>query len=225
MGRKWMRRLFFAWFILVLVLLAGCGRDGVPGSSYLGVWMEYSDADEIYYMSCSALPNPYSYGLTWDGTPTTSTVYYQAEGTWDYQYQLRWYDTYYTLYRYSAIWSGTMTISEEPGTDGGFPLRDGKDGVDRYYDWLLGWYGSTISYDTTQSASFAAPAQSGVQPFGMEAPAKSLEGTLQPPDPALYDIGPTRVITKSDGVHRITVTEYPYFPKGTTPALPKSSAQ
>jgi hypothetical protein len=222
MGRKSMRSLFFAWFILVLMLLAGCGRDGIPGTSYLGVWMEYSQADEIYYMSCAALPNPYSYGWTWYGTPTTSTVYYQAEGTWDYQYQLRWYDT---SYHYSAIWSGSMTISEEPGTDGGFPFRDGKDGVDRYYDWLLAWDGSTIAYAQTQSAHSAPSPRKGVQLSVMEASNKALEGVPQPPDPALYDIGPTRVITKSDGVHRITVTEYPCFPKGTTPALPKSSAQ
>jgi hypothetical protein len=220
MGRKWIRGLFFAWFILALVLLAGCGKDGIPGNSYLGVWMEYSVADEIYYMSCSALPTSFTYGLTWYGTPQTDTVYYKRVGTWDYRYQLRWYDT---SYHYSVIWYGSLTISKDPGEEGGFLCMDGEDGVDRYYDWVLGWNGSTISYDKTQSAYLAAPALNGVQLSVMEAPNKSLEGTPQPPDPALYDIGPTRVVTKSDGVYHITITEYPCSLKGTTPALPKSS--
>jgi hypothetical protein len=224
MGHKWIRGVHVALFVAVLVMLASCGKDGTPGTSSLGVWVNYDEADDIYAMSCSALPGYYHYGLVSGGYAITGNTYYpEPEGSWGFAYQLHWY-SYYTGNHYSNIYTGTISIKVDPGTKGGFPFKDGVNGAVRKYNWLLGWSGSTIAYDRTGNADLAAPAQNELQLSAIEMRNRSIEGTPFPLDPAKYDIGPTRTVTTSDGEYIITISEYPLTLKGTTPELPKNQA-
>ena len=42
-----------------------------------------------------------------------------------------------------------------------------------------------------------------------------------PPDPAVYDRGPEKTVAMDDGAYMITITEYPYWPKGQKPTFGK----
>jgi hypothetical protein len=225
MRSKWTRSIVVLLCVAVLALLSSCGKGGKDGTNYLGVWVEYSEADDIYYISCAALPSVFHYGLTWYGSPMSgygTTYYSETPGSFSYSYQLHWY-TYSSGNHYSTTWYGTKTIGPvNAGQPGGFPFKAGADGADIHYNWVLGWNGSTISHDSVVPAqlgqSVAAP-----QPVTEVANDVS-KGPPQPPDPALYEIGPTRTVSAIVGDYAITLTEYPYWPKGTTPALPKNLA-
>jgi hypothetical protein len=212
-------------FLGVLVIcgaiaLSACGVAGNPGASGLGVWVEYSESDEIYAISAPALPSAFSYGRMWYGSPTTSTTYYvQDVGTTSYWYQLRWYSAT-SGYHYSTTWYGTMTIEREPGMPGGL-LANGADGADRYYDWVLGWSGSTLTWGNSPralDARSAAPASRSVAPAGQ------IPTALPIGDPALFDIGPATVTTISDGLYRITLREYGCTPRGSPASGSKTAA-
>jgi hypothetical protein len=223
MGRKWKKSILIALCVAVVALLASCGMGGADGKIYLGVWVEYSQADGIYYMSCAALPSVFIYGMMWYGVPMSghgTTYYLQTPGSFTYSYQVYYYSS---GYYYSAIWSGLKTVGPaNPGATGGFPFKNGADGADLHYDWVLGWNGSTITHDNvlpSQPAQSAAP-----QPVTAAVAIDVSKGLQQPPDPALFEIGPTRTVSAIVGDYTITLTEYPCWPKGTTPSLPKNVA-
>jgi hypothetical protein len=221
MKRKLFWGLIPAMCIAVLVLMTSCGRDGRPGNAYLGVWVEYTQADQINYMACSFLPNPYYYGRASNGVPYTPPTYYgQYAGSYSFAYQVRYLDIY-SVWQYSGLHTGTLTISVEPGQAGGL-LTDGRDGADRYFDWVVGWYGSTINFDRAQSSNVVAPASGEMPVSVIQGTNPVLTASLQPPDPALYDIGPVREVSKSHGGYRFAIKEYTYSPKGSTVALPKT---
>jgi hypothetical protein len=206
MKRKLFWGLIPAMCIAVLVLLTGCGKDGKPGNAYLGVWVETSYAYDIDYIATNMLPTSYYYGATYNHVAYTSNSYYQQRpGTYYYEYRL------YRLSApvYSYIWSGYMTISVLPGTKADF-FTDGVDGADTYYDWVLDWTGSTVYYDQAHSVKAIEPARTKNQVPLVQGSRIMSDGTLQAPDPALYDVGPVHEVTKSNGKYLITIKEYPY---------------
>jgi hypothetical protein len=214
MKRKWLRGATLALFFGVLVLLTGCGKDGKPGNAYLGVWVETSYAYDINYIATSMLPTyGYYYGGTYNHVPFTSNTYYQQlPGRYYFEYQ---------LYRQTApiasaiIW-GYMTISVEPGTKADL-FTDGMDGADTVYDWVLDWYGSTVYNDQARNVKAVEPARTKNQVPLMQGSRTMSDGTLQPPDPALYERGPLHEVTKSNGKYRVTIQEYPYTLKSGVP--------
>lgn len=204
------------WYLCVLLaamlalVLVGCGKDGLPGNAYLGVWVDYSEADAIYYMYTSVLPGTFHYGLEEYGVALTSTTYYlETPGTFYYEYALD-YVLGSTEY-FSDYWYGYMTIAVNAGAKGGL-FTDGANGKDRYYDWILGWYGSTLSYDRASSASKAT---------GLAPVAYSQQKPIEL-DSTLYTAGPVRTITKTDGPYTITLTERPYTLKGSLVSASKA---
>jgi hypothetical protein len=224
MKRKLFWGLVPAMFIAVLVLMTGCGVDGQPGRAYIGLWVESLEADGIYGIALGNLPANPGYGYTYNGYLSYPTVYYQHQpGTWRFAYQLGYYDALSILH-VSQVWSGYLTIAVEPGSPGRL-LQDGENGKDRFYDLALGWYGLQIFYDRAQYKDYAASTQYKALSSSLKAPDTWAVQMQQPPDPALYDVGPVHEITKSDGHYRITITEYGYTLKGTTAPLSKSDAQ
>jgi hypothetical protein len=222
MGRKWKSVLCIAVLIAILALLSGCGKDGLPGNAYLGVWVDHVQADELWAISYAYLPPASSliYGFTNGLIPISYPAYYQQlAGTYYFQYQLRYWSVA-GAWVYSPIVWGYLTIQQEPGTPGSFPFIDGANGADSFYDWVLGWTSSDIYISSSQSAKAAA---AGGKASTAKITTASTQVTSTPPDPALYDIGPKHVVTKSDGVRRITITEYSYTPKGTV-AEPSKNA-
>ena len=100
-----------------MLLLLGCGSDGKPGDvfiaiNWIGLPMYYNDTNP-------SVPQTFYAGTYYPAVEGTFTFVYQA---WD-----------------GSNWSGSYTISADPGEDGGFfPWSDGEDGKDRYFTlWLL----------------------------------------------------------------------------------------
>jgi hypothetical protein len=217
-GMKKIRVLSGILIASLFLVLSSCvffaGDDGDPGLAYIGTWVNYTEADDIYEISTDALPTSFYYGLVnSSGTVIAPTTYYEvAPGSYDFSYQLHYYIN--PTHHYSPIISGSLTIAVNPGEPGKL-FTDGANGADRYYDWILGWATSVIAYGNTAAPkTTSAPAAQGLN----LQPAQNGKAL----DLSNYDVQGHSVETKNVGRFTITIDQYLYTPKGAVADKPKN---
>lgn len=126
-----MKKLLFI-AILFGLLFGGCGKDGIDGKAYIAFdWDWYVD---YYWDNNPDVPTTINRNTNYNSNPGSFSFEYDcSDGAGSY-----WYYT------------GTYSISINNGTEAS-TFRDGDDGSDRYYKFLLNGNGYNLSY-TDKSA-------------------------------------------------------------------------
>lgn len=103
--------------LLLLALFTSCGDDGESGEASIAI--DWVGRPNYYDDTNPAIPQVFYPGQYYHAVVGTFTFLYEA---WD-----------------ASVWSGSYTVSLDPGEDGGFfPWDDGEDGEDKYFTlWLL----------------------------------------------------------------------------------------
>lgn len=174
------KMLVAALVIIVLSIVAGCGKDGEDGTAYFAI---------------SWLFDPLYYGDDNSQTPAVMTneqFYQTSPGTYNFSYQA--WD--------NSIWSGTYTITVNQGEKGGlFPFDDGADGSPKYFTLYCYSIGPTLIINKAQNA--AAEINKASAAKAMAAPAGSSSRMAHLTDGQID--APRMVLEETQGNVKLTV--------------------